>query len=142
MQLHVADGGQAVEPGVGRCLHDLLETLLLDSFFQLAALRSDLLRKRLALDQYQLALFLDRRNRFLRDAKLRRPARHRLDKITAGLGSVGFDLVGVHTYCFYWFLLLLADFDSFIGLDRCLQFLSQLIEELIHIRLRFQIGLG
>ena len=54
VQLHEADRGEAVEPGVGRGLHDLLEALLRDSFFELLALGSDGLRVGLPLDDDQL----------------------------------------------------------------------------------------
>jgi len=56
VQFHEADGCKAIEPSVGRRLHDLLETLLLDARRKLLALGTHGRRVRLPLDEHQLSL--------------------------------------------------------------------------------------
>ena len=70
VQLHVADGDEAVEPGVGHGLHDLLEALLLDPLFQLAgACAATVTGKGLAADQRHVALLDDRLDVFGRSVQ-------------------------------------------------------------------------
>ena len=59
MQFHVAQGGEAVEPGVGDGFHDLAEAFPLDAGFQPLALGGDLLRVGPAADEGNFAADLD-----------------------------------------------------------------------------------
>jgi len=89
VQLHEADGGEAVEPGVGRGLHDLLEALLLDPCGERLTLGDNSLRVRLPLDDDELALLPHGRGAPCGEAELRGPAGYGGDEVLPGLGSVG-----------------------------------------------------
>ena len=96
VQLHEADGGEAVEPGVGGGLHDLLEALLPDALDESLALAAHGLRVRLTLDEDQLALLpvgLDLRGG---QSEGGGAAGDGGDEVAAGLGGVGLELVGLH----------------------------------------------
>ncbi len=96
MDLHVPDGHEAVEPGVGRRLHDPPETILLDALEQLFSLGSDLLRIGLACDDGDVAFDRHRRRPALRQTEECRTVRDSRDEVPASLRGVGLELTRVH----------------------------------------------
>ena len=96
VQFHEADGDEAVEPGVGRRLHGLLEAVLLDPRGELLTLGTDRPRVGLPLDQDQLPLLPHGRGALGGEAEGARAAGDGGDEVAPGLGGVGLDLIGVH----------------------------------------------
>jgi hypothetical protein len=92
MHLHEADGGETVEPGVARGLHDLREALLLDLCGELFALGSDGLWVGLSFDDDELALLAHGRGAPRGEAELRGAAR----RMTAAMKSCR----ALGAYCF------------------------------------------
>ncbi len=96
VQFHVTYRGQAIEPGVGNGFHHLMEALLFDSFFQLAALVHHFFAESFSTDEVEFALLFDASRFLFRDAELRRPARYCFNEITAGFGGILFQVIGIH----------------------------------------------
>ena len=96
VQLHEADRHEAVEPGVGGGLHDLLKALLRDALGELCALGTDRLRVGLPLDEDQLALLPHGGGALGGETELRGTARDGGDEVAPGPGGVGLELAGFH----------------------------------------------
>ena len=97
MQLHVAQGHKAVEPGVGHGLHDLLEPLPADALLQFAPELANLLGESLATDDGHITLDLQRLDMVPHQSEQARFIGHRLDEFPPRLRGIGFDFSCVHS---------------------------------------------
>ena len=96
VQLHEADGDEAVEPRVGERLHRLLEAVAADALLQTPTLLSHRSRMLAPRDDRDLAALDDRLDLGLGQAIERRPVLHRLDEVAARLRGVALELAEVH----------------------------------------------
>ena len=96
VQLHVTYGCEAVEPRIGHFLHDLLEAVVPDPFFQALARFRHLAGKGMCPDQGYIALLYNRFNAFGSQAVKRRSPGYGRDKIAPRLLGVGFELFAIH----------------------------------------------
>ena len=96
MQFHVTYGYEAIEPRIGQYLHDLLEAVAPDPFFQALARSRYLAGKGMCPDQGHIALLYNRLNAFGCQAVKRCSPGYRRDKIAPGLLGIGFELVAIH----------------------------------------------
>src|SRR5436309_13323004 len=96
VQLHVAERDEAIEPGVGHRLHDLVEALALDALLQSPALmRYDLWICPAAHDDH-VARLLHLLRALGRKAEERRPIRDGPDEVEPGSRGVGVKGGAVH----------------------------------------------
>ena len=96
MQLHVTYGCETVEPRIGYCLHDLLEAVLLDPFFQTLARGRHIAREGMCADHGHIALLYNRLNGFGSQSVKRRSPGYRRDEIAPGFLGIGFECVAIH----------------------------------------------
>lgn len=108
MQLHVAQRGKAVEPGVGHGFKRLGKTVFADALDQLVALTVNLDRPGLAGNQGGVALRLARGNLDLavvvRQAQQVGSGRDGGDEVFAGLRGVGLEFGFVHGWLYGGFI--------------------------------------
>ena len=96
VQLHVADGHEAVEPGVGDGLHGGVEAVGVNPLNQTAAGLGNGRREGLAADDQHIPLHLGRLGALGADAEPGRLRADRDDEGTAGCGGVGLEGRDVH----------------------------------------------
>ena len=96
VQLHVTYGCEAVEPRIGHRLHDLLEAIAPDLFFQTLTRDGHIAGKGAGPDQGHIALLYNRLNALGGQAVKRRSPGHSRDKIAPGLLGIGFEVVAIH----------------------------------------------
>ena len=96
VQFQVTERDEAVEPGVGHRLHDLVEALALDAGLQRPALLRHDFRERPAADDDHVARLLHRFGALGRETEERRPIRDGPDEVEPGLRGVGFEGGAVH----------------------------------------------
>ncbi|MNF72075.1 hypothetical protein D3C84_540410 [compost metagenome] len=102
LELHIADGAEAVEPTVGGLLHGLGKAYLFDLFHQRGTGANYACRERTITDKRQIAFLLQRFDAHagdagFADAKQRCALGHCGNEGGACLGGVAFDVVSVHT---------------------------------------------
>ena len=96
VQLHVTYGCKAVEPRIGHRLHDLLEAVAPDLFFQKLARFRHIAGEGVCPDQGHIALLHNRLNAFGGQAVKRRPVGYRRDEIAPCFLGIGFECVAMH----------------------------------------------
>ena len=102
VQLHVAQRGKAVEPGVGHGFHGVGKAVFADALDQLVALAADLGGPGLASDDGDIALGLGwgylQRTGHIRQAQQVGTGGDGGDEVFAGLGGVGLEVGFVHVF--------------------------------------------
>src|SRR5262245_28285616 len=96
VQFHEADGRKSVKPNVGHGLHRRLKALSGNPLLQCLALARYGARESLPTNEYHLTLRDNGLDLCGGEAVVGSSGCHRLNKITTGLGSVGFELRTVH----------------------------------------------
>ena len=102
VQLHVAQRGKAVEPGVGHSFHGVSKAVFADALDQFVALAADLCGPGLASDDGDVALGLGG-GYFQRASRLGQAQQVGAggdggDEVFAGLGGVGLEVGLVHVF--------------------------------------------
>jgi hypothetical protein len=96
VQFHVADGDEAVEPGVGHRFHRLLESMECDPLLQSFPFGSHRLGECPPADHGHVVLLGHRLDLLLGQAVECRSIRDHLDEFTSSQRGVGFQFVAVH----------------------------------------------
>ncbi len=96
VQLHIANGHQAVKPSVGHGFHHLGETLVTNASFQLATHLAIGRRKGLAIDQQRLSLLFHFSGALGIKAQQLGTAGNRCDKVQARLGCIFLECGFIH----------------------------------------------
>ena len=97
VQFHVTYGCEAVEPRIGHRLHDPLEAIAPDLFFQTLTRDGHIAGKGAGSDQGHIALLYNRLNAFGGQAVKRRSCGYRRDEIAPGFLGIGFvECVAIH----------------------------------------------
>ena len=134
VQLHVTYGCEAVEPRIGHYLHDLLEAVSPDPFFQALARVRHIAGEGLCADYGHIALLYNRLNVFGSQAIKRRSLGYRRDEIAPCFLGIGFECVAIHTCIGAG----LTDFYALVFGQGIGQFFTKIVKESVHVVLKIQ----
>ena len=136
VQLHVTYGCETVEPRVGYRLHDLLEAVAPDPFFQTLARFCYIAGEGVCPDHGHIARFYNRLNVFGSQAIKRCPAGDRRDEVAPCFLGIGFEYIAIHIVIGAG----LTDFYALVFGQGIGQFFTKIVKESVHVVLRFKIG--